>query len=111
MRYIIYLPLFKACFSSGTERNITFPSFGDIFLLVEKGVYRVDQKAMYQCERSKLRNPSPTESNIHSFRCFSVLPKQDSSSIKRLRRSETPTYDYSSVFIDYNSVVVKLVLQ
>ena len=93
LRYIIYLPLFEACFSSGTERNITFPSFGNTFLLVVKGVYRVDQKAMYQCERSKSRNLSPTESNIDSFRCFSVLPKQDSSSRKRLPRSETPTND------------------
>ena len=58
---------------------------------------------MYHCERSKSRNPCPMESNIHSLRCFSVLSKLECSSLKRLPRSETPTDDYSSVFIDYNS--------
>ena len=34
LRHIIYLPRSKACFPSGTERNVTFPSLGNIFLLL-----------------------------------------------------------------------------
>ena len=89
-------PAFESVFLKWNRKECNISLVWKYISLVMKRVYRVDQKAMYHCERSKSRNPNPTEGNIHfSFRCFSMLPKQDNSSIKRLPLSKTPTNDYS----------------